>query len=285
MIHKLSYYCTIIITVGMILFPSLSAAQQPTAAISAFSGKVLVSLQGKTPVEAEIGMLLQTGDSIEIQRGASASLQLSEGSQLQLGQNTRIRLADLLQTETGARRSRISLVWGRIRAFLAPGHQKEGSSFIVETPNAQVGVKFSQPDVEVSYDPDAKISVARAYTVPISVKNLVTGAEITTLPKEHQAIIYQGIITVSTITDLPDILDQMRYMPLPETDIGVSLEEQAEDLAVQSAEAAMSLLLDTRLNIGSATPATSQMLPSGSRSTDPENVAQPVDFTYTISIE
>lgn len=226
MIHKVSYYCMIIIVSGMIVFPSLlEAQQQPTVVISEFSGKVLVSLQGKTPVEADIGMLLQAGDSIEIQRNSSASLQLSEGSQLQLGQNTKIQLADLLQTETGARRSRISLAWGRIRAFLTPGHQKEGSRFDIETPNAQVGVKFSQPDVEVAYDLNTKISVARAYTVPISVKNLVTGAEIAVLPKEHQAIIYQGIITVSKISDLPDIIDQMRYIPLPETDSGVSPEE------------------------------------------------------------
>lgn len=89
----------------------------------------------------------------------------------------------------------------------------------------------------------------------------------------------------SKIYDLPEIIDQMRYMPLPETDIGVTLEEQEQLVAAQAEEAAMNLLLDTRLNIGAVTPATSQMLPSGSRTTDPENVAQPVDFTYIISIE
>jgi hypothetical protein len=69
---------------------------------------------------------------------------------IQLSQNTKIDLALLLQSpETGARQSRLKLLYGKIKLFLSPGHQKEGSAFVTETPNAQIGVKFSQPNVEV----------------------------------------------------------------------------------------------------------------------------------------
>jgi hypothetical protein len=152
--------------------PSVSLAQQPTATISALSGTVLVNGQ-----EAGKGTVLSAGDVIETQVGASVVLELSDGSLLELGENTKVDIAELSQTATGARVSYVKLLWGRIRAMLSPDHQQAGSAFDISTPNALVGVKFSQPDVEVSYDPAKQETIALALTVALAVKNLITDEE------------------------------------------------------------------------------------------------------------
>ncbi len=108
--------------------PSASFAQQPTATISALSGDVLVSGQAAT-----VGTALRTGDTIQTQAGASAVVALSDGSEIQLGEKTQINIDDLSQTGTGARASSIKVLAGWLRALLSPGHQQEGSSFIIET--------------------------------------------------------------------------------------------------------------------------------------------------------
>lgn len=153
-------------------FPSLSAAQQPTATIGTVNGTVLVNGQ-----EQGTGAVLSAGDVLETQAGASVVLELSDGSLLEIGENTNINITELTQTATGAHVSLVKLIWGRIRATLSPGHQQEGSSFTIQTPNALVGVKFSQPDVEVSYDPAKQETLALALTVALAVKNLITDEE------------------------------------------------------------------------------------------------------------
>ncbi len=152
------------------LIPSISIAQQPTATISALSGEVLVSGQAAT-----VGTVLQAGDTVQTQAGASAVLELSDESKIELGEKTQINIDDLAQTATGARVSYIKLLSGWLRAFLSPKHQQEGSSFTIETPNAQLGAKFSQPDVEVSYDPEKQETVGIAHTVELIATNLLTG--------------------------------------------------------------------------------------------------------------
>jgi hypothetical protein len=153
--------------------PSVSLAQQPTATISALNGTVLVNGQA-----TETGTILSAGDRIETQAGASALLDLSDGSQLELGEQTQLDIAVLAQTGTGARVSRVKVAWGWLRAKLSPGHQSEGSSFDMETPNALVGVKFSQPDVEIRYDPAKQETIALARTVALVAKNLLTNEEV-----------------------------------------------------------------------------------------------------------
>ena len=152
--------------------PSVSFAQQPTATISTLRGTVLVNGQ-----QHDQGTVLSAGDVIETQSGSRVVLELSDGSLLEVSENTKLDIAALSQTVTGARTSRVKLWWGRLRAKLAPGHQAEGSKFDIETPNALVGVKFSQPDVEVSYDPANAETVALALTVALAVKNFVTDEE------------------------------------------------------------------------------------------------------------
>ena len=154
--------------------PGTSLAQQPTAAIREVTGTVLVN--GQTP---KTGAVLHAGDILETRAGAQVVLMLSEGSELRLGQNTRIDLAVLAQRpQTGARTSYLKLAYGWIRGILAPGHQTAGSSFEIETPNAIVGVKFSQPDMEVSYDPAKQETIGIAHTVELIALNLLTNEKI-----------------------------------------------------------------------------------------------------------
>lgn len=153
--------------------PAVSMAQQPTATMSAVSGTVLVN--GQKP---GTGTVLRAGDVIETQAGASVVLELSDGTLLELGENTKIDLADLAQTATGARVSLVKLMWGWVRAKLSSNHQHVGSSFDIETPNALVGVKFSEPDIEVSYNPESVETVGIAHTVELLAKNLLTDEEV-----------------------------------------------------------------------------------------------------------
>ena len=152
--------------------PSISLAQQPTATISTLSGMVLVNGQ-----EQGKGTVLNAGDVIETQAGASVVLELSDGSLLEVDENTKVDMAELAQTATGARLSLVKLMWGHIRAKLSSGHQQAGSSFDIETPNALVGVKFSEPDIEVSYNMERIETVGIAHTVELMAKNLLTDEE------------------------------------------------------------------------------------------------------------
>ena len=183
--------------VGVCGLPLLAVAQQPTATIQSFSGEVVVSLQGQEPVAAAEGTVLQTGDVIETKAGAEVVLLLSEGSEIRLGQQTNIDIAVLIERpRTKARKSLIKMLHGRLRAFLSPGHQEEGSSFEVETPNTLAGVKFSQPDIEVIYDPETKTTIVIAHTVSMTVKNLLT-KERKTMAQGHQAIVQDEFLWVT----------------------------------------------------------------------------------------
>jgi hypothetical protein len=183
--HRLVWVVLAILTWSCL--PSMSLAQQPTATISALSGMVLVNGQEKGK-----GTVLSAGDLLETQAGASVMLEFLDGSSLELGENTKLDIAELSQTATGARVSRMKLLWGRIRANLSAGHQQAGSTFDIETPNALVGVKFSQPDVEVSYDPAKQETVGIAHTVELIAINLLTNEQI--VVPVGSSVIIAGVI-------------------------------------------------------------------------------------------
>lgn len=179
---------------------------------------------------ATVGAILQAGDVIETLAVSSVGLRFSDGSELRLGQNSKVDLATLTQVPaTKARESRVKLWYGSLRAWIAPEHQTAGSSFEVDTPNALAGVKFSQPVIEVSYDPRTKTSLFKAYTVALIVRNSVTG--------EHKQI-PQGLQVVvrdeSTVTmPLP-----AQQIPSPQDDIPEvpQTEPPAESLTESPAE-------------------------------------------------
>jgi hypothetical protein len=165
------------------LAPSLSFAQQPTVTITSLSGTVLVNGQTGSP-----GTILNAGDAIETQANASVVLQFSDGSQMELGESTQLDLAELIETDTGARVSKVKLAWGWLQAHLSAGHQKEGSKFDVETPNALVGVKFSDPKFFINHDLQERATEVKALTVALDVLNRVTGEQIV-VPVGSTAII------------------------------------------------------------------------------------------------
>ena len=223
-------------------FASELNAQQPTAEIIKIKGTVLVSFQGKPPMAATVGAILQAGDVIETLAVSSVGLRFSDGSELRLGQNSKVDLATLTQVPaTKARESRVKLWYGSLRAWIAPEHQTTGSSFEVDTPNAMAGVKFSQPFIEVSYDPSTKTSLFKAYTVALIVRNSVTG--------EHKQI-PQGLQVVvrdeSTVTmPLPaqqipspqdDIPEAPQTEPFAESSMGPPGESPAKSLTESPAE-------------------------------------------------
>ncbi len=261
-----------------------SQAQQPTATVRALSGRVLLVIPQQESVRIKEGEVLQSGDVIELKPGASATLALSDGSEIQLGgkHQTRHRRADGVSAR-GATIS-LKLFYGHLRAFLSGDHQKEGSSFEVETPNAQVGVKFSQPDVLVSYDPELETSFINAYTVGVKVRNLITGAEVEEMPKGHQAIVKDKYIQVIKLTDAIREVGEWG-----KEEIGKETEETEEE-AEEEEQVKMNALLGTRspamasisASPGADFPTTSQNPPSGKRPVRPDNRVEPVDFTLIL---
>jgi ferric-dicitrate binding protein FerR (iron transport regulator) len=132
-------------------FSSVSFAEHSKATIKVLSGEVFVLTSMAIP--AKVGTVLESGDTLQTQVGANAVLELSDGSQLRLGENTNVRINELIQqTATGACISQVKLAWGVLQASLSSHHQKQGSSFSVETPNILVHAKLSQPHIEVIYD-------------------------------------------------------------------------------------------------------------------------------------
>jgi hypothetical protein len=204
---------------GLFCLPIVGSAQQPTARIKSFSGDVLVSVQGKEPIAATADEILQAGDTLQTRAGAQVALTLSEGSELKIGQNTKVEIAALAQRpKTGARKSRLKLWYGQVRAFLSPGHQKEGSSFEVETLNALAGVKFSQPDFEAEYKPETKTSIFRWYTVEGTVINILT-KEHKRIPKAHQAIVQDEFLWISPLVPGKEEISPTEKQQLIRTDM------------------------------------------------------------------
>jgi len=184
--------------------PSLTFAQQPTATIIDMHGDVVVSIQGGEPATAAVGTVLQQEDRIQTSAGAHVVLQFSDGTDAELGENTNITMLELTEVpETGARKSRLKLWWGAIRTAIAPDHQKEGSSFDVETPNALVGVKFSQPDSEFIYDPNTEETIAIAHRFDLVLTSLLTGETVLILQGSSGIVNKDGIKKVNQIIERP----------------------------------------------------------------------------------
>ncbi len=111
-----------------------------------------------------------------------------------LGENTMINLSSLVEDpESRARTSRFELWQGSLRALLSAEHQKPGSSFTVQTPNALVGVISSEPDSETMYDASSNTTIVNAHKSEVVVTNLLTGSS-KVIPQGHSGIIHQRVI-------------------------------------------------------------------------------------------
>lgn len=174
--------------------PSVIEMKQPTATMTENQEQVFVSIQGEAPTPGLQDMVLRTGDVISTQSGSTCTLTLSEGSEITLGEETNITLTSLVEdSQTGARITRCELWQGILRATLSADHQKPGSSFTVQTPNALVGVTAAEPDSEVMYDSDSHTTIANAHKAEIVVTNLLTGSS-KVIPQGHSGIIHRRII-------------------------------------------------------------------------------------------
>ena len=285
MYEKHAVFFAIILT-SLCIHATLCQAQQPSATVRVLGGKVLLIIPQQEAVRVKEGDILGPGDMIELKPGASATLALSDGSEIQLGENTKLDIAMLMETPQKARKSGLKLFYGRLRAFLSGDHQKEGSSFEVETPNAQVGVKFSQPGVLVSYDHELETSYINAYTVGSKVKNTITGAEVDDIPKGHQAIVKDKYIQVIKLTDATREIDEWG-----KEEIGT--EEETGEGEAEEEQVAMNALLGTcspaMASIsgcpGADFPSTSRNPPPGKLPVRPDSRVEPVDFTLIIDNE
>lgn len=196
MVRNLKLEKVVCILVGLLWLSLLVGAQEPIVTVTMFSGHVNITLQGQTPVAVKVNDILRAGDTITTLTGAQAVLKLSEGSELHVGPRTTLDIAVLLQRQNGARVSKIKLLNGQVRSFLVPNHQKKGSAFTIETPNATVGVKFSQPDIEVIYNSETQTTYVYPYTTDVIVRNLLT-KEVKRVQAGGQAIIQARILGIS----------------------------------------------------------------------------------------
>ena len=184
----------------------------------------------------------------------------------------------------------MKLLYGRFRAFLSQDHQKEGSEFKIETPNAQVGVKFSKPDIEIRYEQSEEITTVCAYTVGISVTNLTSGAQIDQIPKEHCAIVQETFILVNKISEESAMLpDWERTVPLLPED-KIADESSTEALATEQLDMLFGSRIPIAVSIGAAPlvfdtlPATTQNSP-GARASRPAESFGTVGFNFSLTEE
>ncbi len=195
----------IVVLLGLLLSTNMTegAVGDPTATLSGMTGSVFGTTAQEGRFAAEVGTILQGGDAIETLVQSSASLSLSEGSTIALGENTKMEIAMLIRDQvTTARRSRVKLLAGHMRAELSAGHQDDGAAFSVETPNTLASVKFSRPVIEVTYDPLTDTTTIDAYTVDVVVTNLRT-MRTYTIPAGSRGVIHRENVTLSELATPP----------------------------------------------------------------------------------
>ncbi len=199
------FICALFIVLGMSSEPQ---AQQPGAIIKTLNDEAMVSIQGQPDSKAKSNMVLSQNDVIQTQINMT-SLEFSDGSTLELGAYTMLDFAELSQEPSGARHSHLYLLWGHVRAFLSQEHQRPGSSFKVETLNALVNVTFSQPDIEVFYQPETDTTTVLARTVSLLLTNLLTG-EVALIPPGHT-----GVVREDKIEDIAALLPPLEQSAPP----------------------------------------------------------------------
>ncbi len=191
----------VVVLLGMLLSANMpeGAVDDPTATLSGMTGSVFGTTAQEGRFAADIGAILQGGDAIETLVQSSASLAFSEGSTIALGENTKMEIAMLIRDQvTSARRSRVKLLAGRMRAELSAGHQDDGAAFSIETPNTLASVKFSHPVIEVTYDSLTDTTTIDAHTMIVIATNLRT-MKVQQIPLGHRGVIQGKDISISVL--------------------------------------------------------------------------------------
>ena len=239
-------------------------AVEQTAEVRALRGEVLGTTSARGTFPAEIGLSLSGGDAIETLLGANATLALSAGSEITLNEQTKLSIQELIQDEvTSARKSRVKLLAGKMRAELSAGAQGDGSAFTVETPNTLVAVKFSRPIVVISYDPTTQTTIIDAHTVDIIVTNLNTMAT-QQFSRGQQVVVQQDIMTSTAIPDSAqgDSQDsESEDTPTTETDDGTDTETSESNSTTSGIPTQVNTVVFVQIG-GSIRGATSSTVPT-----------------------
>jgi len=191
----------VVVLLGMLLSANAAngAVDDPTATLNGMTGSVFGTTAQEGRFAAEVGTILQGGDAIETLVQSSASLNFSEGSTIALGESTKMEIAMLIRDQvTTARRSRVKLLAGRMRAELSAGHQDDGAAFSIETPNTLASVKFSHPIIDVTYDPLTDTTTIDAHTMDVVVTNLRT-MKVQRIPTGRRGVIQGKDISISVL--------------------------------------------------------------------------------------
>ncbi len=258
---KVAVYVVLLIVVWGL---AADGAVEQTAKVRALRGEVLGTTSARGTFPAEIGLSLSGGDAIETLLGANATLALSAGSEITLNEQTKLSIQELIQDEvTSARRSRVKLLAGKMRAELSAGAQGDGSAFTVETPNTLVAVKFSRPIVVISYDPTTQTTIIDAHTVDIIVTNMNTMAT-QQFSRGQQVVVQQDIMTSTAIQDSSqgDPQDsESEDTPTTETDDGTGTETPESDPTTSDIPTQVNTVVFVQIG-GSIRGATSSTVPT-----------------------
>ncbi len=204
-------FVPLIVCVSLCRMAAFSSAQQATATISALQEEVSLSIQGGAPISGMVGTVLHSGDSLWTHSMGSVRLNLSDGSKLRLGENSSLRFSLL---ENAPSKVRLELRWGRVRAILSPAYQQEGSVFDIHTPNASLGVRSSELDAEVFYDPNIQTTTVLAHEFDLTAISLKTGVELQ-IARGHSGIIRDGVIQeLAQIITPPSLADMTQQVVL-----------------------------------------------------------------------
>jgi outer membrane protein OmpA-like peptidoglycan-associated protein len=189
------YVCFFACIVFLYFGPALLAEEAPIATIVDIKG-IVVIYTSEQFYAARVGMMLHAGYGLITQDGAEAIVEFSDGSRLTIAEHADMKFDTLLKDEqTGARVSRLKLWWGKVRSVVAPGHQAPGSEFTVQTPNALAGVKFSEPDSEMQFNPQNWRTQVHAYKFGLELTNLSIGVT-ATIPEGRTGIVEGDLLLI-----------------------------------------------------------------------------------------
>jgi len=141
--------CILILVLGIFSF-ALAEETKRIATIYELNGKVEVKTNQGKWIPAEVGMILNQGDSIRTQKNSSAILNLdgdAQTAQVEIRENTNLSLAELKE-EKDKQTTLLDLSLGQI-LIKAKKLQSEESKFEVKTPTSIVGVRGTTFSVTV----------------------------------------------------------------------------------------------------------------------------------------
>lgn len=208
--HRLFTWYVFAAFLGLAFIVSPARAQKPAAVLVSLAGDVSVSIQGGSPMRANIGMTLHEGDSIRTRAGASAIVELSDRSTLELAENTTVTISIFVEdASTGVSRSNLDLWWGSLRSVVPASQSQNPASITVQTSNARAAMTsptrdLNTSDSEVIFDPQVNTTTAIAHKFDVVVTNLLT---------EESLLITEGSVGMVHQNSIQKIVMNIHFPP------------------------------------------------------------------------